>query len=374
MTERTLDEPIEVVPYDPTWPTLFAAERERILRAPGLPSVLAIEHFGSTAVPGLSAKPIIDLLVGVVGWPPAPALRAGLSELGYEDLGEAGVPGRIHLRRRNEHAYNIALVAHGSALWTENLMVRDYLRARPDVRRDYASAKREAMNAGAVSLLAYSDHKAAFVQRLVRDAKSATRQAIAELRTERLLLRPWRDSDREPFAAMNADPRVMEHFPATLTPAESDAALERFRAHWADAGFGPWVVEVPGRASFAGFVGLLRPSFRAHFAPCVEIGWRLTPEHWGRGYTTEAARAVVRVAFSKLGLHEIVSFTVPANRRSLRIMEKLGMHHDAADDFDHPVLPDGHPLKRHLLYRLRRDPVAPDASSPTALSSSLPEC
>jgi RimJ/RimL family protein N-acetyltransferase len=173
-----------------------------------------------------------------------------------------------------------------------------------------------------------------------------------ELRTERLLLRAWRDEDLEPFAALNADPEVMRHFPATPTRAESDAQAERIRAGFVTHGFGLWAVEVPGQAAFIGFAGLAVPRFEAYFTPCVEIGWRLARAHQGRGYATEAARAALRFGFTAAGLHEIVSFTVPANVASRRVMEKLGMQH--TEDFDHPSLPAGHPLQRHVLYRLSR--------------------
>jgi ribosomal-protein-alanine N-acetyltransferase len=151
---------------------------------------------------------------------------------------------------------------------------------------------------------------------------------------------------------MNADPRVMEHFPATLSRAESDATVDRITAHFDAHGFGLWAVEIPGVAPFGGFVGLCQPRFEAHFTPCVEVGWRLAAEHWGQGYATEAAKAALKFGFETLGLHEIVSFTVPANRRSRRVMEKLGMMHDPDDDFDHPILATGHPLCRHVLYRI----------------------
>lgn len=174
------------------------------------------------------------------------------------------------------------------------------------------------------------------------------------LRTERLVLRGWRDADLAPFAALNADPRVVEHLPAALSRAESDALVRRITAHSAEHGFAPWAIEIPGVAPLAGFVGLSIPRFTAHFTPCVEVGWRLAVAHWGRGYATEGARAALELGFSHLGLAEIVSFTVPANRRSQRVMQKLGMARDPADDFDHPELPDGHPLRRHVLYRLRK--------------------
>jgi RimJ/RimL family protein N-acetyltransferase len=181
-----------------------------------------------------------------------------------------------------------------------------------------------------------------------------------EIRTDRLLLRRWGPEDREPFAAMNADPRVMEHFPALLSREESDAAAARIEAHFERHGFGLWAVEVVGVAPFAGFIGLNTPRFEALFTPCVEIGWRLAAEHWGRGYATEGARAAVAFGFESLLLHEVVSFTAVGNLASRRVMEKIGMMRDAGGDFDHPLVPPGHRLSRHVLYRVSRrrpDPV-----------------
>lgn len=178
------------------------------------------------------------------------------------------------------------------------------------------------------------------------------------LRTARLLLRDWRDADLDPFAAMNADPVVMEFFPRPLERAESDAAVARIREHLASHGFGLWAVEVPGVAEFIGFVGLAIPRFDAHFTPCVEIGWRLARGYWGRGYATEAASAALEFGFRKRGLDEIVSFTAVENRRSRAVMERIGMTRSLAEDFDHPALPEGHPLRRHVLYRVRSMPVA----------------
>jgi RimJ/RimL family protein N-acetyltransferase len=174
---------------------------------------------------------------------------------------------------------------------------------------------------------------------------------MSSLQTERLLLRRWRDSDREPFACINADPRVMEHFPATLAREESDALIDRVETHFAGHGFGPWAAELRAPGEFIGFIGLSVPAFEAHFTPCVEIGWRLAADHWGRGLATEGARAALHYAFTELHLPEVVSFTAVANLRSRRVMEKLGMKHDSADDFNHPSLPEGHPLRRHVLYR-----------------------
>jgi RimJ/RimL family protein N-acetyltransferase len=181
----------------------------------------------------------------------------------------------------------------------------------------------------------------------------------AELRTARLVLRRWRAEDRGPFAALNADPAVMEYFPARLSRAESDAGVDRIEAHFAKHGFGLWAVGIPGATPFAGFIGLSIPSFQTHFTPCVEIGWRLARDQWGKGYATEGARAVLAFGFEELKLEEIVSFTTADNLRSRRVMERIGMSHSPADDFDHPGLPEGHPLRRHVLYRIRRRPEEP---------------
>jgi RimJ/RimL family protein N-acetyltransferase len=144
--------------------------------------------------------------------------------------------------------------------------------------------------------------------------------------------------------------RVMEHFPSVLTRAESDAAADRLEQHFERHGFGLWALEIPSVVSFAGFVGLAVPAFEAHFTPCVEIGWRLAPEHWGFGYATEAAREVLNFAFVELRLAEVVSFTVPQNKRSRRVMERIGMTHNPADDFE--LLNQPEPLRHHILYRI----------------------
>ena len=177
---------------------------------------------------------------------------------------------------------------------------------------------------------------------------------MAILTTDRLLLRRWRDSDREVFARINADPRVMEFMPALLSRDESDRLVDRIEDHFSEHGFGLWAAELRDDHAFIGFIGLAVPTFHATFTPCVEIGWRLSADHWGKGLATEGARAVVREAFDTLKIKELVSFTVPSNVRSRRVMQKLGMTHNAADDFDHPNLATGHPLRRHVLYRLRR--------------------
>lgn len=176
-----------------------------------------------------------------------------------------------------------------------------------------------------------------------------------EISTARLRLRPWREEDRGPLAAMCADPRVMEFFPNVMTREESDAMFDRMVQFRAERGFGLWAVEIPGVTEFAGLLGLTAPRFEAHFTPCVEIGWRLCAEHWGRGYATEGAKAALEFGFEQLGLEEIVSLTTPQNVRSWRVMEKIGMKRNPAEDFLHPMLPAGHPLSLHVLYRLRRE-------------------
>ena len=172
------------------------------------------------------------------------------------------------------------------------------------------------------------------------------------LTTPRLRLRRWRAADLEPFAAISADPAVMEFYPKCLDREETRAMIGRIEAHFERHGFGLWVVEVPDIANFVGYVGLSVPIYETAFTPCVEVGWRLASAYWGQGYATEAARAALVHGFGTLGLREIVSFTVPANVRSRAVMERLGMRRDAAEDFDHPLLPEGHPLRRHVLYRL----------------------
>ena len=175
------------------------------------------------------------------------------------------------------------------------------------------------------------------------------------LRTERLRLRGWRDEDLEPFASLNADRVVMEHFPSPLSRAESDAFAHRIGRELQERGWGLWAVEVRESEAFAGFVGLTPVTFVADFTPAVEIGWRLAREHWGRGLATEAARAAAGFGFDAAGLAEIVSFTSTTNVSSQRVMQKLGMRRDPGEDFDHPRVPRGHRLRGHVLYRLTRE-------------------
>lgn len=178
--------------------------------------------------------------------------------------------------------------------------------------------------------------------------------APPEIDTPRLRLRGWREADLAPHAAMNADPEVMRYMPSPLSRDESDALVRRIEDHFVAHGFGLWAVEETTSGEWVGFVGLAVPSFEAAFTPCVEVGWRIARAHWGRGLASEAARAAVDFGFERAGLPEIVSFTVPANTASRRVMEKIGMERDPHDDFDHPRLPNGHPLQRHVLYRLRQ--------------------
>ena len=175
--------------------------------------------------------------------------------------------------------------------------------------------------------------------------------SLIQPQTKRLQLRQWRDSDRAPFAVMNADTRVMEFFPALLSRAESDAAVDRQIAHIEQHGWGFWAVERLADQQFIGFVGIKTVAADLPFAPAVEIGWRLSPEYWGQGYATEAARASLAVGFNQLGLEEIVSFTPVFNHRSRAVMERLGMREDSCT-FEHPLVPIGIPLRRHCLYRL----------------------
>jgi RimJ/RimL family protein N-acetyltransferase len=172
------------------------------------------------------------------------------------------------------------------------------------------------------------------------------------LETPRLILRRWREEDFGPFARLNADPRVMEFFPAPLLPEEAQALIKDIEKRFERHGFSLWATELKATRELIGFVGLNVPTYPLPFSPCVEIGWRLAFEHWGKGYAQEAAQASLRYGFEKLGLKEVVSFTAVANQRSRRVMERIGMRHDPEGDFDHPKLPEGHWLRRHLLYRI----------------------
>ena len=174
---------------------------------------------------------------------------------------------------------------------------------------------------------------------------------MTTLHTDRLILRPWRESDLAPFAQLNADPEVMRFFPRALDRAASDAMAGRIGGQVDERGWGLWAVEVPSVAPFIGFIGLQPVPFEAPFGPAMEVGWRLARPFWGRGYAPEGARAALGHGFGDLGLSEIVSMTIPANLPSQRVMLKLGMTRNPADDFDHPKLPEWEHC-RHILYRL----------------------
>src|SRR6476619_6494480 len=166
-------------------------------------------------------------------------------------------------------------------------------------------------------------------------------------------MRGWREEDLAPFAALNADPVVMEHFPSTLTRQESDALVVRITAQLDDLGYGLWALEVRDSGEFVGFTGLALQTFPAHFTPAVEVGWRLKQSAWGHGYATEAALAALDYGFAVAELDEIVSMTAVTNVRSQRVMQRIGMTHDPADDFEHPNVADGDRVKPHVLYRIR---------------------
>ncbi len=167
-------------------------------------------------------------------------------------------------------------------------------------------------------------------------------------------MRRWRDEDREPFAALNADPEVMEHFPAPLTRSQSDAMVDRIERAFDEHGYGLWALEVRRTGRFIGFTGLAWQRFEAPFTPALEVGWRLARQAWGHGYAVEAARRAVAEGFAVAEVDEIVSMTTRLNVRSRAVMERLGMTRDPARDFDHPAVPEGHPLRPHVLYRLGR--------------------
>jgi len=185
----------------------------------------------------------------------------------------------------------------------------------------------------------------------------------ATLRTPRLVLRPWRAEDREPFAALNADPEVRRFFPSLQTRSESDASADFLSSQFDRTPYGPWAVEVPGVTPFAGFVGPWEVNFDDP-PRRVEIGWRLARAYWGKGYATEAAKAALDFAFGPGGLEEIIAFVVPGNRASRAVMERIGLREDPEGAFDHPRVPEGHPFRRHLLYRLRRKNWSPATESP----------
>lgn len=173
------------------------------------------------------------------------------------------------------------------------------------------------------------------------------------IKTERLILRPWKKEDFEPFAQLNADPKVMEYFLSVSTREESDQLANRIYNTFQEQEWGLWAASIPHEADFIGFIGLAQVNFEASFTPAIEVGWRLAHRYWGKGYASEGAKAAIEYGFKTLGLDDIVSFTPVENMRSRRVMEKIGMYHDEQGDFDHPRLPVGHKLRRHVLYRIQ---------------------
>lgn len=176
----------------------------------------------------------------------------------------------------------------------------------------------------------------------------------APLETSRLVLRRWHISDIQPFAEMNSDPQVMEFFPRTATFEQTATMVHTIETAFAEDDFGLWAVTLKDTGKFIGMVGLCKPKFEAHFTPCVEVGWRLDKHYWGKGFASEAAEEALRDGFERIGLTEIVSMTSMLNERSMRVMERIKMTRNPEDDFEHPLVQDGHPLKPHVLYRLTK--------------------
>ncbi len=193
---------------------------------------------------------------------------------------------------------------------------------------------------------------------------------LIEPRTSRLVLRQWCERDRAPFAKLNADPLVMEYFPAVLNRDQSNAMVDRLVNQRQRDGYGLWAVEIRTSGEFIGYVGLAVPGWRAAFTPCTEIGWRLARSAWGHGYATEAANEALATAFGPAELHDVVSFTTTSNLRSQHVMQRVGMTRDPSEDFDHPLLTDG-PLRRHVLYRLKRADWEGRGPMPTSRAPSL---
>ena len=181
------------------------------------------------------------------------------------------------------------------------------------------------------------------------------------LRTRRLILRRWQESDLLPFTKINADPRVMEFMLGTMTKEETRQSIEHIKKHFDAHGFGRWAVEIADTEKFIGFVGISIPSYTLPFSPCVEVAWRICAEEWGKGYAPEAAKEAMRDGFERVGLQEIVSFTALTNLKSRRVMEKLGMRYCPAEDFDHPMVPASHSLLRHVLYRMSKSDWRPQS-------------
>lgn len=177
---------------------------------------------------------------------------------------------------------------------------------------------------------------------------------VVELSTDRLLLRQWKEEDFPLFAKMNSDPVVMEYYPSILSEDESNAMARKLRALISERSWGFWAVETIKENTFIGFVGLHEPTYDLPVTPCIEVGWRLGKEWWGNGYATEAARESLRFAFEELGLGEVYSFTSVSNKKSWSVMERLNMS-NTGNNFEHPIIPEGHALREHVLYKITKE-------------------
>jgi len=268
---------------------------------------------------------------------------------GTDDL-PAHVPGHMGYGivpwRRGEGTATAALAAMLELAWAQGLT-----QVELTTSRDNVASQRVIGKCGGVWIGSWLRPGGHGVEHRFLIRRGAA-QRVHEPTTARLKLRQWLPSDREPFAALNVDAEVMEHFPGTWDRARSDALVARCEALIAEKGWGFWAVEVRESREFIGFVGLHELTAPFHFCPCVEVGWRLARAHWGRGYATEAARAALALAWDVLGLSEVVAFTAMTNMRSQRVMERLGM--ERAEAFEHPAIDVGHPLRPHVLYRIRR--------------------
>ncbi len=184
-------------------------------------------------------------------------------------------------------------------------------------------------------------------------ARTPTLTPPVTLKTQRLILRPWQTSDLKPFAEMNADSDVMRYYPSVLSTSESDELAEKISARLSENGWGFWALELKDNGEFIGFTGLNKPGYDLPCNPCVEVGWRLSKKHWGKGYATEAAQASLQFAFEELNLDSVVSFASAVNTASWRVMERIGMR-NTHNNFNHPIIPAGSPLSDHVLYKIKR--------------------
>lgn len=334
---------------DPRWPEAYDAHERRIRTALGRAAV-QIEHIGSTSVPALAAKPIIDVLVTVEDITAEEDYLDQLLGAGYAL--RVREPGH-RLVRTPARDVHVHVLEVGDPAAEDYLLFRDRLRAHSEERELYERTKRLLIEQDWPDMNAYADAKTGIITEIKERARrSAASVQVIEIGTDRLLLRGWRPCDLAPWAAINADPEVREHLGGPLTRAESDASVARFQAGFAERGYGWWALEERATGQLIGFAGLDPVDEWMPFSG-VEIGWRLTRAAWGKGYATEAARAVLGFGFGTLGLSEVVALTTTGNRRSQAVMRRIGMTHDPADDVDDPTVPEG-PLKRTVVYRIAR--------------------